>query len=468
MPTSTKVKRTQLQAKQHKFFEASCDIMGRTRLQDGETFNFDSAQQVLSSHINHKATSHCKLRCMTDHLYMKRSSPFGMSPPRSYYAYTDIKRFFVFNMQPYTVVMGVAETTTLGNNQPTSRHGARDSRSLPSGVGLFYTLVKFKNSTLANEFCDLLLKAQAHPHFLLTLEDYPNAMTYSSQSSLVGHEPGHELGHSTARLDGMQTNGRPEMQESRSETTAALMAAQFQELDRPHDAAAGSTDTSETPSHTTAHSKTNRRRKQANADVPEQEEEDDEDEDEAEEEEEEEEEKEEEEVKVTAQVRQAQPAYRRRSPSPIPPGHESPVLQATVQSVTAAKPSQDSGSPAKRAEFATGLRKHRSYSNHPSSETRNGTRDPPRTESMLYRSKSSNFMRPFIIDPERLHEELTKNTKEDDMWAVDLKYITTHPVRGCEISPRGSVYMFTAHHMVPEYRGFSVCSSSSGSANSLK
>ncbi|KAL3315944.1 hypothetical protein Ciccas_005420 [Cichlidogyrus casuarinus] len=64
-----------------------------------------------------------------------------------------------------------------------------------------------------------------------------------------------------------------------------------------------------------------------------------------------------------------------------------------------------------------------------------------------------------------LRRELSNPHLDEDAWAVDVKYIDTHPKYGSRISENGPVYMFIAHHLAPNDRrgGHSSMSSRAGS-----
>lgn len=63
-------------------------------------------------------------------------------------------------------------------------------------------------------------------------------------------------------------------------------------------------------------------------------------------------------------------------------------------------------------------------------------------------SCSSPIPKHLRSDP--LFESLCKHVREEDLWAVDLKYVEGHPERGNVITPRGATYLFVAHHKFPE------------------
>ncbi|OON20734.1 hypothetical protein X801_03379, partial [Opisthorchis viverrini] len=57
---------------------------------------------------------------------------------------------------------------------------------------------------------------------------------------------------------------------------------------------------------------------------------------------------------------------------------------------------------------------------------------------------------PKHLRSDPLFESLCQNVKEEDLWAVDMKYVDNHPQYGNQIVPNGAVYLFVAHHKYPE------------------
>ncbi|VDM21934.1 unnamed protein product [Hydatigera taeniaeformis] len=89
-------------------------------------------------------------------------------------------------------------------------------------------------------------------------------------------------------------------------------------------------------------------------------------------------------------------------------------------------------------------------------------REPPRIEEMYVEPpKNWKVAQPICARrEEELREALLVDMYDDD-WAVDVKLIKTDGGFGSRLSDSGNVYMFTAHHLVPENYSYFECSSSS-------
>lgn len=89
-------------------------------------------------------------------------------------------------------------------------------------------------------------------------------------------------------------------------------------------------------------------------------------------------------------------------------------------------------------------------------------REPPRIEEMYVEPpKNWKVAQPiYARREEELREALLVDMYDDD-WAVDVKLIKTDGGFGSRLSDSGNVYMFTAHHLVPENYSYFECSSSS-------
>ncbi|VDO12174.1 unnamed protein product [Rodentolepis nana] len=96
-------------------------------------------------------------------------------------------------------------------------------------------------------------------------------------------------------------------------------------------------------------------------------------------------------------------------------------------------------------------------------------REPPLTEEMYVEPpKNWKVAQPICA---RREEDLKKALlvdMYDDDWAVDVKLIKSDGSFGSRISDTGNVYMFTAHHLVPENYSYFDCSSSSDEEIELK
>lgn len=100
---------------------------------------------------------------------------------------------------------------------------------------------------------------------------------------------------------------------------------------------------------------------------------------------------------------------------------------------------------------------------------RHHRREPPLTEEMYVEPpKNWKVAQPICA---RREDELKKALlfdMYDDDWAVDVKLIKSDGSFGSRISDTGNVYMFTAHHLVPENYSYFECSSSSDEEIELK
>lgn len=64
--------------------------------------------------------------------------------------------------------------------------------------------------------------------------------------------------------------------------------------------------------------------------------------------------------------------------------------------------------------------------------------------------KTPNPIPPHLLsDP--LFRALCKNINEDDVWAIDLKYVDSHPKYGSQVDRGSGTYLFVAHHKYPEH-----------------
>ena len=96
-------------------------------------------------------------------------------------------------------------------------------------------------------------------------------------------------------------------------------------------------------------------------------------------------------------------------------------------------------------------------------------REAPRTEEMYVEPpKNWKIAQPIYARREaELREALLVDSYDDD-WAVDVKLIKTDGGFGSYLSESGNVYMFTAHHLIPENYSHFDCSSSSEDEIELK
>ncbi|VDL88958.1 unnamed protein product [Schistocephalus solidus] len=94
--------------------------------------------------------------------------------------------------------------------------------------------------------------------------------------------------------------------------------------------------------------------------------------------------------------------------------------------------------------------------------------DAPVTEEMWYNYKGTprEPCMPQVRNLEELKRELLRDLYDED-WSVDVKIVETVGNFGSRISDQGSVFMFAAHHLVPEDYGRWDCQSShAGDASS--
>ncbi|VDD80233.1 unnamed protein product [Mesocestoides corti] len=103
------------------------------------------------------------------------------------------------------------------------------------------------------------------------------------------------------------------------------------------------------------------------------------------------------------------------------------------------------------------------------SKSRPHRREAPVTEEMYVDPpKNWKVAQPLYARREsELRAALMRDLYDED-WAVDVKLIQTDGNFGCRLSDTGNVYMFTAHHLVPENYSYFECSSSSDEEVELK
>lgn len=163
MPSTNKIKSCG-RRKRLRYFESTTDLIARKLITYGEEFNHNQVHTLLLSLKSRKSLAHCKLRCEPDGIRLKRASKFGPPPPRKFYPYKDIERYYVFDNDPTILILGCVD------HEQHSR---------------YYDFFKLPESHY-KDITTLINKARSHSDYILNEDDttLPTPGVYSSHSSL--------------------------------------------------------------------------------------------------------------------------------------------------------------------------------------------------------------------------------------------------------------------------------------------
>ncbi|RTG87308.1 uncharacterized protein DC041_0011979 [Schistosoma bovis] len=163
MPSTNKMKSCG-RRKRLRYFESTTDLIARKLITYGEEFNHNQVHTLLLSLKSRKSLAHSKLRCEPDGIRLKRASKFGPPPPRKFYPYKDIERYYVFDNDPTILILGCVD------HEQHSR---------------YYDFFKLPESHY-KDITTLINKARSHSDYILNEDDttLPTPGVYSSHSSL--------------------------------------------------------------------------------------------------------------------------------------------------------------------------------------------------------------------------------------------------------------------------------------------
>lgn len=131
---------------------------------DREAYDHEKAYELLPTTKTVKPILRCKLYCLTDGIKVKKSSRFGQNPPRKFYPYKDIHRFYSFEDHPDILIFGCVDPD-------------KDTKT--------YEFFKL-DETHVQELCQLLEKAHGDCMYRLVDGEGSQQRYQSSQSSLTG------------------------------------------------------------------------------------------------------------------------------------------------------------------------------------------------------------------------------------------------------------------------------------------
>lgn len=163
MPSTNKIKSCG-RRKRLRYFESTTDLIARKLITYGEEFNHNQVHTLLLSLKSRKSLAHSKLRCEPDGIRLKRASKFGPPPPRKFYPYKDIERYYVFDNDPTILILGCVD---------------------PEQHSRYYDFFKLPESHY-KDITTLINKARSHSDYILNEDDttLPTPGVYSSHSSL--------------------------------------------------------------------------------------------------------------------------------------------------------------------------------------------------------------------------------------------------------------------------------------------
>ncbi|KAA0187545.1 Circumsporozoite protein [Fasciolopsis buskii] len=146
------------------WFEGHGELVRRVPLVDREAYDHEKAYELLPTTKTVKPILRCKLYCLTDGIKVKKSSRFGQNPPRKFYPYKDIHRFYSFEDHPDILIFGCVDPD-------------KDTKTYD-----FFRL----DETHVQELCQLLEKAHGDCMYRLVDGESSQQRYQSSQSSLTG------------------------------------------------------------------------------------------------------------------------------------------------------------------------------------------------------------------------------------------------------------------------------------------
>ncbi|KER31560.1 hypothetical protein T265_12952, partial [Opisthorchis viverrini] len=317
MPSVTKVK--SCGRKKIYWLEATGELVCRERLPKSVAFDHNQAYELLPRSKTLKPMMRCKVRCIADGIKVKKASTFGAQPPRKFYPYKDIQRFYSFKDFPNFLILGCPDSETRNR---------------------YYEIFKFDEGQV-QELCEIIDRAHAHPLCLLVDDDSSLVRYQSSQSSLAS-----------------DTEKRPELA-TPQQAMPTVTSSPGTEDDRG----------------------------------------------------------------LSEEVLM----------------EEEPLLEAAANDVSEF---QMTMSPADELTVEAVENVKMEINQEVSMAT------PGEAETNAEVHHRSPIPKHLRSDP--LFESLCQNVKEEDLWAVDMKYVDNHPQYGNQIVPNGAVYLFVAHHKYPE------------------
>ncbi|VDP68894.1 unnamed protein product [Echinostoma caproni] len=146
------------------WFEGHGELVRRIPLIDREAYDHAKAYDYLPATKSTKPIIRCKIYCLTDAIKVKKASRFGPHPPRKFYPYKDIHRFYAFADYPDILILGCADPE-------------KDTKHYE-----FFRL----NENHVQEVCQLIERAHRDPMYRLVEDDGGPQRYQSSQSSLTG------------------------------------------------------------------------------------------------------------------------------------------------------------------------------------------------------------------------------------------------------------------------------------------
>ncbi|KAK4470395.1 hypothetical protein MN116_005953 [Schistosoma mekongi] len=163
MPSTNKIKSCG-RRKRLRYFESTVDLIARKIITSNEEFNHNQVHTLLLSLKSRKSLCHSKLRCEPDGIRLKRTSKLNAPPPRKFYSYKDIERYYVFDNDPTILILGCID------HEQNSR---------------YYDFFKLPESHY-KDITTLINKARSHSDYILNEDDttLPTPGVYSSHSSL--------------------------------------------------------------------------------------------------------------------------------------------------------------------------------------------------------------------------------------------------------------------------------------------
>ncbi|KAH8870944.1 hypothetical protein KSF78_0006059 [Schistosoma japonicum] len=150
--------------KRLRYFESTVDLIARKIITSNEEFNHNQVHTLLLSLKSRKSLCHSKLRCEPDGIRLKRTSKLSAPPPRKFYSYKDIERYYVFDNDPTILILGCVD------HEQNTR---------------YYDFFKLPESHY-KDITTLINKARSHSDYILNEDDttLPTPGVYSSHSSL--------------------------------------------------------------------------------------------------------------------------------------------------------------------------------------------------------------------------------------------------------------------------------------------
>lgn len=387
-------------------FKANAVVEGRVHIKAQDEVNIQGAREVLEMKTRHSLGKSYKVKIIgTDtRIILKRKSVVGSAPREFSLLWNEIYRFFIFERDPKLVILIIAEK--------------------PEGTRA-YLLLKMKTNSEANNLCNAIQSGRKRlsSQSVQPVPASPRVAKSTEGGAAAAHEGEEEEVE-------MQENGKsvdkPELF-NESELNSSHSEGESEEEEKVKGSTKESIPTTTTA--TTASEPSSRKISEPNShDVF----------------------TKESEVQKNAisVVHSAFPGKLEHSIESEDDTSPRSLPRAPLESRT------PPASPKKTKTKAEEMKKKKHDGKH--------RREAPVTEEMYVEPpKNWKVAQPLYARREsELREALLRDMYDDD-WAVDLKLIKTDGSFGSRISDTGNVFMFTAHHLVPENYGCFECSSSS-------